>query len=72
MCLVMNSLPDDNSRYDDFHIAGNSAIRYSWNISTTEEISFSGKRQNCCVCFIDMINSTKIAADLLDVEIYIP
>ena len=28
------------------------------------EISFSGKVQNYCVCFIDMIGSTKISSDL--------
>jgi two-component system, OmpR family, response regulator ChvI len=65
----MNSLADNNSRYDDFPIARNSAGHHSWNISTTEEISFSGHRQDCGVCFIDMINSTKIAADLHDAEI---
>jgi class 3 adenylate cyclase len=39
-------------------------VRTDWNLGT-EEISFSGKVQNCCVCFIDMMNSTKVLADLV-------
>jgi class 3 adenylate cyclase len=34
-----------------------------------EEVSFSGRRENYCICYIDMMNSTKIAAELTDVQI---
>ncbi|HKU50173.1 MAG TPA: adenylate/guanylate cyclase domain-containing protein [Nitrososphaera sp.] len=37
--------------------------RTGWNVDASE-ISFSGKVQNYCVCFIDMIGSTKISAEL--------
>lgn len=65
----MNLPADSNSRYDDFPIARKSTAYHSWKISTTEEISFSGHRQDCGVCFIDMINSTKIAAELHGADI---
>jgi two-component system, OmpR family, response regulator ChvI len=31
-----------------------------------EEISFVGRSLNCCVCYVDMINSTKITAEIYD------
>jgi two-component system, OmpR family, response regulator ChvI len=65
----MNPLADNAYRYDDFPVASNSAVYHSWNISTTEEISFSGHRQHCCICFIDMMNSTGITAGLTQAEI---
>jgi class 3 adenylate cyclase len=34
-----------------------------------EEVSFFGERTKCCVCFIDMISSTKITSQLNDVEL---
>lgn len=34
------------------------------SILDKEEIDFSGERKKCCVCFIDMMNSTKIASQL--------
>ena len=34
-----------------------------------EEIAFLGQRQHACVCFIDMMNSTKIASALDNVEL---
>jgi class 3 adenylate cyclase len=34
-----------------------------------DEISFLGLRKNYCICYIDMMNSTKIAAELSDVQI---
>jgi class 3 adenylate cyclase len=33
------------------------------------EISFSGKVQDCCVCFIDMIGSTKISSSLTPAQL---
>jgi len=32
----------------------------------TDEISFRQHSINCCVCFVDMVNSTKIIAEILD------
>ena len=32
----------------------------------SEEISFSGHSQNYCVCFVDMVDSTKITAQIAD------
>lgn len=37
---------------------------YSIPAIMSEEIQFSGQRQDCCICFIDMMNSTKIASNL--------
>jgi class 3 adenylate cyclase len=31
-----------------------------------EEISFTGGSQNCCICFIDIVDSTKITQDITD------
>lgn len=35
---------------------------HSWN--SAEEILFSGELRYCCVCFVDMVNSTKIISQL--------
>jgi class 3 adenylate cyclase len=40
-----------------------SGRQMNWNIGKGE-IAFLGKVQECCVCFIDMISSTKISSDL--------
>jgi two-component system response regulator ChvI len=34
----------------------------------TEEISFSTQSQNFCVCFVDMVDSTKITAEATNKE----
>jgi two-component system, OmpR family, response regulator ChvI len=34
----------------------------------SEEISFSGQTQNFCVCFVDMVDSTKITAETTNTE----
>ena len=34
----------------------------------SEEISFSGQSQNFCVCFVDMVDSTKITAETTNTE----
>jgi two-component system, OmpR family, response regulator ChvI len=34
----------------------------------SEEISFSGQTQNFCVCFVDMVGSTKITAETTNTE----
>ena len=36
---------------------------------SSEEIHFSGNRKNCCICFIDMMNSTKIVSQLTQPQI---
>lgn len=40
----------------------------NWSVGVGE-ISFSGKVQDCCVCFIDIIGSTKILSDLSPAQI---
>ena len=62
----------NDSHYDDFLLPANLKITYasgteSWKMS--EEVSFPGQRQNCCICFIDMMNSTKTTAELTGSEI---
>ena len=52
------------TRFEHFPAVGMSARgRMNWNVGN-EEIAFSGKVQKCCVCFIDMVGSTKISSDL--------
>jgi len=61
----------DKSYYDDFPIVGLNLRGHSsfesWK--PEEEISFSGQRQQCCVCFIDMMDSTKTASKLSNTQI---
>src|SRR5919197_136934 len=55
---------DDDIRFAEFPVVGLSTkARTNWNVGV-EEISFSGEVQNYCVCFIDIIGSTKISSDL--------
>ncbi len=56
------------SKYSDFPIADTHSKSRLWALQD-EEISFSGERQNFCICFIDMIDSTKISAELPDAGI---
>ncbi|HEU4444427.1 MAG TPA: adenylate/guanylate cyclase domain-containing protein [Nitrososphaeraceae archaeon] len=45
-------------------------LQHSWAASEEEqEVSFSGLRENFCVCFIDLMNSTKIASNLAGPEL---
>src|SRR5215211_9503763 len=37
------------------------------NIVIGEEVCFF-RSQNCCVCFVDMVNSTEVTADIIDPE----
>jgi two-component system, OmpR family, response regulator ChvI len=56
---------DDNFRFAEFPLVGLSTLgRTNWNVGK-KEISFSGEVQDCCVCFIDLIGSTKISSDLI-------
>jgi hypothetical protein len=71
---VSSSLDYGVSENDDFlfpsFITSKSEdiLQHSW-VSSEEEVSFSGLRQDYCVCFIDMMNSTKIASNLAGVEL---
>jgi class 3 adenylate cyclase len=71
-----NSLLDHSiSENDDFPFPSfitsksEDILQHSWAASEEEEVSFSGLRQNYCVCFIDMMNSTKIASNLGGIEL---
>ncbi len=56
--------------FNNFPMVGLSLTRrqLNWKIGKGE-IAFLGKVQECCVCFIDMISSTKIASNLSAVEL---
>jgi len=54
---------DRSFRFAQFPIVGLATGRNDWSVGAGE-ISFSGRVQNCCVCFIDMIGSTKISSEL--------
>ena len=59
-----DSHDDEGIRFAEFPLVGLSTqARTNWNVGT-REISFSGEVQNYCVCFIDIIGSTKIASEL--------
>ena len=67
----MKDLIDEFSMYDDFPVVNpstHSIGTVSMNISD-EEVTFSGKRPNYCVCYIDMINSTKITDEMSESNI---
>lgn len=51
-----------------FPMTGLSRERTGWIIEPSE-ISFSGKVQNCCIFFIDMIGSTKTSAELTPAQL---
>ena len=55
----------DDIRFAEFPVVGLSTKlrNNNWD-DGVEEISFSGEVQNYCVCFIDIIGSTKISSDL--------
>jgi two-component system, OmpR family, response regulator ChvI len=66
----MNSTIEDDDflRYNDFPIVGfnsggsiNNSDYNDWSTSAVE-VSFSGQWQDHCICFIDMVNSTKITS----------
>lgn len=61
-------LDESDSLYDDIpsisSVASNKrAFNGRWSASD-EEITFSGKLKDCCICFIDMISSTKVSSNL--------
>lgn len=61
------------SHYDDFPVVGldvnDNSLYELWRAE--QEISFPGLSQQCCVCFIDMMNSTKTASMLSNMQISI-
>jgi class 3 adenylate cyclase len=60
---------DEGIRFAEFPLIGLSTrARTNWNVGT-REISFSGEVQNYCVCFIDIIGSTKIASELTPTQL---
>jgi class 3 adenylate cyclase len=69
----MRNYNDDNDndhiRFAEFPLVGLSTkARMNWNVET-KEISFSGEVQNYCVCFIDIIGSTKISSSLTPAQL---
>ena len=64
-----DSHEDEGIRFAEFPLVGLSRpARTNWNI-VTKEISFSGEVQNYCVCFIDIIGSTKISSELTPTQL---
>ena len=64
-----NSHDDEGIRFAEFPLVGLSTrARTNWNVGT-KEISFSGEVQNYCVCFIDIIGSTKISSELTPTQL---
>lgn len=66
------STVNDTSRYQDFPVIGytdKNSLPSGRSWDDLSEVSFSGHRENCCICFIDMMNSTKIATELSGTEI---
>lgn len=60
---------EDRIRYVEFPLVGLSTrARMNWNVGT-KEISFSGEVHNYCVCFIDVIGSTKISSTLTPTQL---
>jgi class 3 adenylate cyclase len=60
---------DEGIRFAEFPLVGLSTrARTNWNVGT-KEISFSGEVQNYCVCFIDIIGSTKISSELTPTQL---
>ena len=56
-------------RFAEFPLIGLSTkARMNWNVGT-KEIFFSGEVQNYCVCFIDIIGSTKISSGLTPTQL---
>jgi len=66
---LMQDDDEDHIRYVEFPLIGLSTrARMNWNVGT-KEISFSGEVQKYCVCFIDIIGSTKISSTLTPTQL---
>ncbi|MDQ4073791.1 MAG: response regulator [Thermoproteota archaeon] len=59
---LFDEIPSLSSSYDSRVSIG------QWD-NSSEEITFFGKREDCCMCFIDMVNSTEIASHLTQQQI---
>jgi len=59
---------EEQIKYAQFPVTGLSSELSTWDVRSGE-ISFSGRVQNLCVCFIDMIGSTKISSDLTPAQL---
>jgi class 3 adenylate cyclase len=66
---IYNDFPVIGLHRNEEYAAAPSASENNKSNILTEEVSFSGLRENYCICYIDMMNSTKIAAELTDVQI---
>jgi len=73
------SVTDNEMRpkYDDFTLPSSVSFRSStelhpWNIGADaeQEVSFSGLRQYYCICYIDLMDSTKIASQLKENKLF--
>ena len=61
-----------SDRYHDFPAVAISpvgSLAGSDPMGASGEILFSGQRANCCVCIVDMVNSTGVTADLNDLQL---
>jgi class 3 adenylate cyclase len=66
---LMQDDDEDHIRYVEFPLVGLSTrARMNWNVGT-KEISFSGEVHNYCVCFIDIIGSTKTSSTLTPTQL---
>jgi class 3 adenylate cyclase len=64
-----DSHDDEGIRFAEFPLVGlSTGARTNWNVGT-KEISFSGEVRNYCVCFIDIIGSTKISSELTPTQL---
>ncbi len=68
--IVPTSDEDHCNEFPLTHLLGKKASEsLSPIILAEDEITFSGIRKNYCICFIDMMDSTKIASKLNDAEL---
>jgi CheY-like chemotaxis protein len=61
---LFSDLPLTTSAIANKHDSPYSNNSSSMPVIMSEEIQFSGQRLDCCICFIDMMSSTKIASNL--------
>ena len=54
----------DDSHYDEFPVIPTAPMTSSQDRRPVNEVSFPGKTETLCVCYVDMVNSTKTVAGL--------
>ncbi|MEO9295751.1 MAG: adenylate/guanylate cyclase domain-containing protein [Nitrososphaera sp.] len=54
----------DDSYYDEFPVVPTAPKTSGYAGHLVDEVSFSGNAQDVCVCYVDMMNSTQVAATL--------